>query len=112
MSILVLFVLFSLRLLRLGIGYTTPGMFPSGKEDMLNDPELIYLSLQWSENLNSSASSLHSLYGKAQILGNLAYDRPGIRDVSPYVGTPTVARDMLSIVEAFGQEKLQYWGFS
>jgi hypothetical protein len=79
-------------------------------KDGMVDPEQLYLALQWAENLNSSANSLYSLYGKAQIIREVAYNK--LRDVSPYVGTPTVARDMMSIVKAFGRDKLQYWGFS
>lgn len=37
---------------------------------------------------------------------------PGLEDVGPYIGTAFVARDMLSIVDALGEEKLQYWGIS
>lgn len=37
---------------------------------------------------------------------------PGMADVGPYINTPFVARDMLEIVDALGEEKLQYWGIS
>ena len=35
-----------------------------------------------------------------------------MRFVAERMSTPLVARDMLSIVEALGQDKLQYWGIS
>ena len=60
--------------------------------------------------MNSSDTALGALYADAQILGNLAHAR--MAHVAQYVGTPTVARDMLSIIRAHGIDKLQYWGFS
>ena len=43
-------------------------------------------------------------------MNKLASDR--IPEVAKSLGTTTVARDMLSIINAFGMEKLQYWGIS
>lgn len=37
---------------------------------------------------------------------------PGNAEIGPYIGTTFVARDMLSIIDALGEEKLQYWGVS
>ena len=37
---------------------------------------------------------------------------PGMADIGPYIGTSFVARDMISIIDALGEEKLQYWGIS
>lgn len=37
---------------------------------------------------------------------------PGNADIGPYINTPFVARDMLEIVDALGEEQLQYWGIS
>ncbi|KAF1923265.1 alpha/beta-hydrolase [Didymella exigua CBS 183.55] len=37
---------------------------------------------------------------------------PGMADIGPYINTPFVARDMLEIIDALGEEKLQYWGIS
>lgn len=37
---------------------------------------------------------------------------PGMADIGPYIGTPFVARDMIEIIDALGEEKLQYWGIS
>ena len=31
---------------------------------------------------------------------------------APYVSTALVARDMLTIMQAHGYDKIQYWGFS
>ena len=63
-----------------------------------------------SETLNHSSGALGAAYGNARVYGNLIKARSG--RVLQYVGTPSVARDMLRIVEAYGEDKLQYWGFS
>lgn len=60
--------------------------------------------------MNSSNAALGQLWATARTLGDLAQARMG--DVAQYVGTPVVARDLLSIVNAHGLDKLQYWGFS
>lgn len=61
-------------------------------------------------NLNASISDLGEAYAAASIAASIAADRS--RFVAERVSTPLVARDMLSIVRAYGQDKLQYWGFS
>lgn len=60
--------------------------------------------------MNASPAALGRLHTVAQYLGDLALERS--EKVASHVSTPAVARDMLSIVRAAGQEKLQYWGFS
>ena len=62
------------------------------------------------ETLNHSASAFGAAYGNALVYGDLIKTRS--ERVLQYVGTPSVARDMLRIVEAHGEDKLQYWGFS
>jgi pimeloyl-ACP methyl ester carboxylesterase len=37
---------------------------------------------------------------------------PGNADIAPFLNTPFVARDMLEIIDAIGEDKLQYWGIS
>jgi hypothetical protein len=46
------------------------------------------------------------LFGTAQIVGNLTLDRA--KKEAEHVSTPEVATDMLSIVKAYGLDKLQY----
>ncbi|KAH6905192.1 hypothetical protein BKA70DRAFT_1192430 [Coprinopsis sp. MPI-PUGE-AT-0042] len=59
---------------------------------------------------NSSDGGISRAWGATQLLGMLAGDRD---DGSlTHINTPNTARDMLSIVEAYGQERLQYWGLS
>lgn len=72
--------------------------------------EAAQLLSTYSVNANDSASSIGRNFALNEILNNLASDR--VKTIAESVGTPAVARDMLSIVEAFGQEKLQYWGIS
>lgn len=88
-----------------GVGFTTPKIVAF--ESQLDAAKYHY---QFPANLNSSTSSLGEAYARAQILGNIAEERN--KFVAERVSTPTVARDMLSIIQAAGEEKLQYWGFS
>ena len=61
-------------------------------------------------NANESVSSFGRSLAQSQVLAKLAADR--IQLVAESVGTPAVATDMLNIVRAFGQEKLNYYGIS
>ena len=51
-----------------------------------------------------------AFYARAQVVGNKAEetDDGSLR----FFNTDQTARDLLSIVHACGQDKLQYWGFS
>lgn len=60
--------------------------------------------------MNSSTGALGELFGVAKILGEIMEARAG--DIVKHMTTPVVARDMLSIIKAYGRDKLQYWGFS
>jgi pimeloyl-ACP methyl ester carboxylesterase len=60
--------------------------------------------------LNATVDALARTYARFQAFGSLAQRR--VAEVAPYVSTPLVARDMLAITQAFGREKLQYWGIS
>lgn len=77
--------------------------FPSEPEEAL-----FFTGLQ--KATNESSGSLGMVFAEAQLVGKIAKAR--IPDIAQHVSTPTVARDMLSIVKAFGLDKLQYWGFS
>ena len=61
-------------------------------------------------NANESISSVGRIHAMYDILGRLGEN--DAKAVAESISTPNVARDMLSIVHAFGQEKLQYWGVS
>ncbi|THH28198.1 hypothetical protein EUX98_g5998 [Antrodiella citrinella] len=88
-----------------GLGFTTPTlttMISPGEEGLFYNK----LSLL----VNSSDTALGALYASSHVVGAFAKARVG--DVAQHVGTPVVARDMLSITKAHGRDKLQYWGFS
>ena len=72
--------------------------------------EAAQLFSTYSVNANESISAVGRNFALADILNNLANARA--KGIAESVGTPAVARDMLSIVKAFGQDKLQYWGIS
>jgi hypothetical protein len=59
--------------------------------------------------LNQTADAVAQQWARAQILGQLAVNR---NNGFQYMTTDNTARDMLTITEAFGFEKLQYWGVS
>ncbi|KAL0580848.1 hypothetical protein V5O48_001140 [Marasmius crinis-equi] len=59
---------------------------------------------------NNSRETVESYWANTKNMGTLAYKRG--KDYLAYMNTDHSARDMLSIVEAHGREKLQYWGFS
>lgn len=66
--------------------------------------------MQHEGSLNASPSALGRAFAVTQNLGGMALRRA--EKVAQHVSTSVVARDMLSIAHAAGQEKLQYWGFS
>ncbi|EJC98089.1 alpha/beta-hydrolase [Fomitiporia mediterranea MF3/22] len=88
-----------------GVGFTTPSL--TAFADRVEAGKFFS---QFPLDLNASMSSLGEAYARGKILSNLVKDRA--RYVAERVSTPLVARDMLSIVKAFGQDKIQYWGFS
>ena len=59
---------------------------------------------------NESESAIGRDFAIIELLNDLATDR--VKTVAESAGTVANARDMLSIIDAFGSEKLQYWGFS
>ena len=73
-------------------------------------PEDAFQLYGLSRAANETQGSLGTLFANAQTMGKVAEAR--IPDIGPFVSTPNVARDMLSIVNASGFDKLQYWGFS
>ena len=59
---------------------------------------------------NGTVSGVQRTWAQAQLLGSLAaaHDDGYLQ----HINTANPATDMLRIVEAYGEEKLQYWGFS
>jgi hypothetical protein len=62
-------------------------------------------------SLNTSPDVIPTESARAQLLGTLAKNRD-TEELLQHITTDNVARDMLRITEAFGFEKLQYWGIS
>lgn len=89
----------------IGVGFTTPGfnVFDS-------TIEAAKFTLEMPRNLNASSSAFSDTYVRSKLMGKLAEIRAD--KVASHVSTATVATDMLSIVNATGLDKLQYWGFS
>ncbi|KAI3598077.1 alpha beta hydrolase fold family [Moniliophthora roreri] len=59
---------------------------------------------------SSLQDNVGSYWSRAKIIGQLAGERAG--DILPFMNTDYTARDMLRITEAYGREKIQYWGIS
>jgi hypothetical protein len=62
-------------------------------------------------SLNASSEVISNRWAQFQLIGQLAEERD-TENVLQYITTDNVARDMLRITEAFGFEKLQYYGVS
>lgn len=88
-----------------GVGLTTPTFYAFPDK---NEAGLFYIDFPM--NTNTSVDALGKAYAYSDILG--AKMEQSSRNVTEFVSTPVVARDMLSISKAMGYEKLQYWGFS
>jgi pimeloyl-ACP methyl ester carboxylesterase len=89
-----------------GVGFATPGVtFSDSKIE----------AALWNYNpttvdLNVTGSALGTAYAKTLVTNKLAEQRGA--DILPFMHTEYTARDMLTIVEAHGRDKLLYWGVS
>lgn len=94
-------------MLRRGVARTTPrvNVFPDDAEEAA-----WRLREQGDPLPNTTADAVSRLWAKAQVYGSIANQTTA--HASPYVSTALTARDMLSIVQAHGYDKIQYWGFS
>ncbi|KAF7345026.1 AB hydrolase-1 domain-containing protein [Mycena venus] len=91
-----------------GVSYSTPTvyLFKTEAERALWMPPASNFA-----SLNQSADAIAQQWARAQIIGQLAVNR-NENNYIQYITTDNTARDMLRITEAFGFEKLQYWGIS
>ncbi|KAK0445904.1 TAP-like protein-domain-containing protein [Armillaria borealis] len=64
----------------------------------------------WTYAVNSTSDQIPHLCASAQVIAELAKETDN--GILNYISTDNVARDMLQITVAAGQDKLQYWGFS
>jgi hypothetical protein len=93
-----------------GISYSTPtiSFFTSDAERRFLIPSATTIPYP---SLNASSNALGTVWAQNQLLGKLALARD-TDDILQHMSTDNIARDMLCITEAFGSEKLQYWGIS
>ncbi|KAJ7115336.1 TAP-like protein-domain-containing protein [Mycena epipterygia] len=91
-----------------GVSYSTPmvSFFKTDAERALWTPAATNTMYP---SLNESSNAVAEQWARAQIQGRLAEAR---NDNFQYMTTDNAARDMLRITEAFGWDKLQYWGVS
>lgn len=64
------------------------------------------------ESLNATTDALASFWARNQVIGRLAVERDREKDILAHINTENTARDMLQIIQAHGQDKIHYWGFS
>ncbi|KAF8152834.1 Alpha/Beta hydrolase protein [Mycena galopus ATCC 62051] len=93
-----------------GVSYSTPtiSFFKTEAERRFLIPSptnVIYPSL------NASSNALSQVWAENQLLGQLAL-AIDTSHLFQHMSTDNIARDMLAITKAFGQEKLQYYGIS
>ncbi|KAK0504497.1 TAP-like protein-domain-containing protein [Armillaria luteobubalina] len=91
-----------------GVGNSTPRaqFFLSTEEQY----QWLSSTNNWAAVVNTSSDQIPHLWASAQVLAELAQE--GDNGILNYISTDNVARDMLRISQAAGQEKLQYYGDS
>lgn len=88
-----------------GIARSTP------KASYFNDVQrAAFTPLSGLSITNQTDEGVGRTWAGAQILGKLAGERG--KGFLEHLTTPNTARDMRSILKAYGQDKLQYWGIS
>ncbi|KAF7376976.1 AB hydrolase-1 domain-containing protein [Mycena sanguinolenta] len=93
-----------------GVSYSTPtiSFFKTEAERrfLIPSPEIVIYP-----SLNASSNAVSKTWGDFGLLGQLALQNDAEHHLQ-HMSTDNIARDMLQITEAFGFEKLQYWGVS
>ncbi|KAK7468356.1 hypothetical protein VKT23_002871 [Stygiomarasmius scandens] len=85
-----------------GVGFSTPSVIVAQSAAEISSTEPF--------DLNSTADALPEAWAKYQAYGQAAQARDN--GILNFVTTGNVARDMLGMVEALGQEQIQYFGQS
>ncbi|KAF8152839.1 hypothetical protein K438DRAFT_1525004, partial [Mycena galopus ATCC 62051] len=90
-----------------GVSYSTPvaSFFETDAE------RAIWNAGSLPTSLNASAEALQNDWGRGKLLGQLAAQRD-TSGILEYMTTDNVARDMLTITEGFGYDKVKYYGVS
>lgn len=87
------------------MGLTTPGVF------VFSDA---YESAFWDAGtpqlIKTTSDAFLRTYTRSELFGDLSLKRA--KHAAEHVSRATVARDMLTITQAHGRDKLLYWGFS
>ncbi|KAK1234091.1 hypothetical protein PQX77_002710 [Marasmius sp. AFHP31] len=65
-----------------------------------------------AQELNHSSLDIGNFWASNKLIGTVAGQRDKKKNVLAHINTDHSARDMLTITEAHGREKLQYWGLS
>ncbi|KAJ7164289.1 TAP-like protein-domain-containing protein [Mycena filopes] len=93
-----------------GVSFSKPfvSFFKTAAERQIWTPS--DLNLRYP-SLNATSEVISNQWSQFQLIGQVG-QQSDTEDVYQYITTDNVARDMLRITEAFGFEKLQYWGVS
>ncbi|PVG01812.1 alpha/beta-hydrolase [Serendipita vermifera] len=90
-----------------GVGFTTPVI------DIFETPldrAAWQIRMLEAPFVNESSSALGQFAGRAKLINTLIEEKAA--NATQHATTPVVATDMLRIITALGQDKLQFWGFS
>ncbi|KAL2075023.1 hypothetical protein VTL71DRAFT_8803 [Oculimacula yallundae] len=91
-----------------GVGATTPQI--SCWDSSIARSSSRLWNLQEPPVLDAHPGIIYDSYAHAEAFSQHCLSQLG--DTARFVSTPSVARDMLHIMEKLGEEKLKYWGFS
>lgn len=101
-------ILIDLKTVSAGISHSTPSVFfvRGNAESSFWD----FSANSGDMNATLPSIDIPRLWAKSQVLGHLAKDRDN--GMLAHITTDNVARDMLRIVEAYNETKIQYYGVS
>ena len=91
-----------------GVGASTPNA-----QCFMSDSERFMFAVQGRDRLlNASDDSVGIYRAREQVIGARCEDFIGGEDgITRYMGTASVARDMVEIAQGLGESEVNYWGF-